>query len=435
MGAEKPSYEELEARLDEAVRMLTAISNESVDALIGKQGVYLLRLNEVEKALKAERARLETVLEQLPEGVIIAEARSEKLIYHNAQVERIWRHDFVASEGIDHDGRDRSFHPDGSSYRPEDWPLARTMATGEIVESEEIKFQRGDGSLGWMTVSSVPIRDEKGDLVAGVATFSDSTERRQIEENLRENNRELAEYAYALTHNLKEPLRAIRNYVDFLFEDLADALEGEPKRYLEGIRESIVKSQRQFQDLEALYGIKNHPLNFEAVDMKELVDELHVTFRDTPGCQLVSQEDWPVLNGERHLLGQILSHLIDNGFKYNRMVLKRVEVGWQKAPENRIEIFVRDNGIGIEPRFHEDIFRIFKRLHTEREYGGTGIGLAIVRRAAQKIGGSLRVESALGRGSTFYVSLPESILESGRKRPSTAFSPADGFPPAIRSRP
>ncbi|MFO7686365.1 MAG: ATP-binding protein, partial [Desulfobacterales bacterium] len=91
--------------------------------------------------------------------------------------------------------------------------------------------------------------------------------------------------------------------------------------------------------------------------------------------------------------------------------LKKVELGWRQAADHRIEIFVRDNGIGIEPRFHEGIFRIFKRLHTDCDYGGTGIGLAIVRRAAQKIGGSLRVESTLGEGSTFYLGLPESIID------------------------
>lgn len=536
MDGEKPSYEEMETRLAEAEAMLEAISNDSVDAVIGEHGVYLLRLHEVEKALrqsearmrsilraapigigvvsnriieevnerfcelsgysrgeligksaevvyptdedyeyvgrekyrqiekfgtgavetrfqrkngtvidvflsstpldsndlssgvtftalditerkraqealKAERKRLEIILQQLPEGVIISEAQSGKLIYHNAQVEKIWRHDFVESQSIDQYGLYKGFHPDGSPYRPEDWPLARTIATGEIVESEEIKFQRGDGSFGWMSASAAPIRDEKHTVIAVAVTFSDITEQKKIEETLRENNRELAEYSYALTHNLKEPLRAIHNYVDFLLEDLADTLEGESKRYLEGIRKSIIKSSKQFQDLESLYGIKNHTVNFEKFDMRELADEMQFMFKDTLGSQIVAHENWPVVMGEKHLLRQILINLISNGFKYNRADLKRIEVGWQEAAENRIEIFVRDNGIGIQPQFQEEIFGVFKRLHSDNEYKGTGIGLAIVRRAAQKIGGSLRVESAVGVGSTFYLGLPESIVD------------------------
>ncbi|MEJ2170538.1 MAG: ATP-binding protein [Desulfobacterales bacterium] len=86
-------------------------------------------------------------------------------------------------------------------------------------------------------------------------------------------------------------------------------------------------------------------------------------------------------------------------------------MGGQKAAGNRIEIFVRDNGIGIAPQYQEQIFHIFRRLHTDSEYEGTGIGLAIAKRAVQKISGKLRVESAVGRGSTFYVNLPNTILD------------------------
>jgi light-regulated signal transduction histidine kinase (bacteriophytochrome) len=106
-----------------------------------------------------------------------------------------------------------------------------------------------------------------------------------------------------------------------------------------------------------------------------------------------------------------LINLISNGFKYNHADLKQVEIGWQQTSDNRIEIFVRDNGIGVSPRFHEEIFGIFKRLHLDRDYGGTGIGLAIVRRAAQKIDATLRMESVVGEGSTFYLGLPGSIAD------------------------
>ena len=110
----------------------------------------------------------------------------------------------------------------------------------------------------------------------------------------------------------------------------------------------------------------------------------------------------------------MLIDLINNGFKFNRADIKRVEVGWQQATGNGIEIFVRDNGIGIDPQYQKQIFDIFKRLHTERQYEGTGIGLAIVKRAVQKIGGKLRIESAVDKGSTFYISLPSTLLENDK---------------------
>lgn len=122
--------------------------------------------------------------------------------------------------------------------------------------------------------------------------------------------------------------------------------------------------------------------------------------------------DCPVFHAEKFLLRHILNELISNGFKFNRADIKRVEVGWQPASDNGIEIFVRDNGIGIDPQYQEQIFKIFKRLHTDSEYDGTGIGLAVVKRAVKKVGGKLRMESSVGRGSTFYVSLPKTILEN-----------------------
>jgi light-regulated signal transduction histidine kinase (bacteriophytochrome) len=148
--------------------------------------------------------------------------------------------------------------------------------------------------------------------------------------------------------------------------------------------------------------------------MKGLCDEILSQLKHNGEGQLNLAEQFPVIRGERFLLRQILYNLISNGFKFNHSAVKNVEVGWQQMTENEIVIFVRDNGIGIEPRYHKQIFRIFQRLHTDTEFKGTGVGLAIVKRAADKIGGVLRVESKVGEGSTFYITLPISILEENR---------------------
>jgi signal transduction histidine kinase len=123
------------------------------------------------------------------------------------------------------------------------------------------------------------------------------------------------------------------------------------------------------------------------------------------------QPQWPKIWADYTLLKQILQNLIANGLKFNRRSPKRITIGWQKTPNGRFEIFVRDNGIGIAPDYHEQIFQIFRRLHTASEYEGTGIGLAIVQKAAQNLGGSVRLESVPGHGSTFYVNLPASVLQ------------------------
>jgi signal transduction histidine kinase len=180
----------------------------------------------------------------------------------------------------------------------------------------------------------------------------------------------------------------------------------EQKKYLEGLRVAINQSNMQFEDLETLYRINNHRMNFEAFEMRELLDEIQALFKDTSEKKLILAKNWPVFRSERFLLRRILVELINNGFKFNRADIKRVEVGLQTAADNRIEILVRDNGIGIDSQYQQQIFDIFKRLHTQSEYEGTGIGLAVVNRAVQKIGGQLRVESTVGEGSTFYINLP-----------------------------
>jgi light-regulated signal transduction histidine kinase (bacteriophytochrome) len=111
---------------------------------------------------------------------------------------------------------------------------------------------------------------------------------------------------------------------------------------------------------------------------------------------------------------QIFQNLINNAVKFNNAGHKHVEIGWQRADNGQAELFVRDNGIGIDPRHHERIFRVFQRLHTSEEYQGTGVGLAIVKKASSKLHGSVRLESQVGEGSTFYVSFPEAKKENSR---------------------
>jgi PAS domain S-box-containing protein len=240
----------------------------------------------------------------------------------------------------------------------------------------------------------------------------DLRERKMAEAALHESNNELNEYTYALTHNIKAPFRAVQNYANFLLEDLADALDSEPKKFLDGIKKAVSLANKQFEDLEALYSVKDHPLEFEAFDMRELLDEIAALHDGMRERDLVIEAQWPPLWGERFLLRQILMALVINGLKYNESETKRVEVTWRHGADRRFEIIVRDNGIGIDPRYHEKIFRIFQRLHTEQEYEGTGIGLAVVRKAVKRLGGEVRIESAVGEGSTFVLSLPATMLKS-----------------------
>ena len=367
---------------------------------------------QTETALRESEARLTTVLENLPVGIWIVDSTG-RVIAKNKAADLIWRGDTPLSSSLEDYVEYIAWDIEtGKRLEKDDYPLSRTLRTGLPITPVELRIRRFDGTEGIIMMATALLRGPDGLMTGAVGLNVDITERKQAEETLRELNEELNEYGYALNHNLKEPLRAIRNYVDFLFEDLPDILEGENKKHLEGIKAAIIQSKKQFEDLETLYRIKNHRMNLESFEMRELLDEIQSIFKNTSQRKLLVSENWPVFTGERFLMRQLIINLVTNGFKFNRADIKRVEVGWQQIAGNGIEIFVRDNGIGIDPQYHKQIFGVFKRLHTQSEHEGTGIGLAVVKRAAMRIGGKLRLESAVGEGSTFYVSLPNSLLKN-----------------------
>ena len=327
-----------------------------------------------------------------------------------------WSPDFLEIYGAGPEGALLITDVIPDSVHPEDRQKVLAEARARFDRPSESGFHSEhriilpNGGIRWVMIRGQVEFDKQKRPLRTYGFVMDITDLKQAEKALRESNQELNEYAYALTHNIKAPFRAVENYTGFLLEDLADTLQGEPKQYLEGIKKAVTQANNQFKDLEALYHIRNYSMNGEQFEMRELLDEIESMFKAS-GRKVNMADRWPVFRGAKFLLRQILINLVDNAFKYNRADLKKVEVGWQKTAESGIEIFVRDNGIGIEPRYQAQIFQIFKRLHAEREFEGTGIGLAIVKRAVQNMKGTLRVESEVGRGSTFYVNLPNSILQ------------------------
>lgn len=156
------------------------------------------RVEELAGQLETERAQLEAVLRQMPGGLIIAAAPSGQLILGNKQVEQIWRHHVLPADSIGQYDGYKGFHPDGAALKSEEWPLARSITTGEVVEGEEITIQRGDGTPGTIRMSSAPIKDRYDRIVAGVVTFYDISEQKRIEDTLQL----LAEAGEVLTSSL-----------------------------------------------------------------------------------------------------------------------------------------------------------------------------------------------------------------------------------------
>jgi PAS domain S-box-containing protein len=227
-------------------------------------------------------------------------------------------------------------------------------------------------------------------------------------------NEELSQYAYVVSHDLKAPLRAVRNYSDFLREDLEGTLDGDQKAYLDGLNRAVNQGEALIEDLLAFARVGRWIGPVERLDMSALLKELVTSLDLDKDVEVVIGKDWPTIEADPTLVKQIFQNLINNAIKFNDSDHKRVEIDWRPAADGQRELFVRDNGIGIDPRHHERIFRVFQRLHTSEEYQGTGVGLAIVKKASSKLHGSVWLESQAGEGSTFFVALPETQKEKER---------------------
>ena len=280
------------------------------------------------------------------------------------------------------------------------------------------------GGGRWLYFTAAPLYDGAGRIIGAIETLQDVTQRKQAEaalvsyrdqledrvrqrtSELSEVNEELGHYAYAVSHDLRSPLRAIRNYADFLEEDLAGTLSEEQQSYFSGIRQALQHGEDLVADLLALSAIGRAAISPQATPLGEFLAELVAGMALAEDQCVRLAPAWPVVTAERTLLAQIFRNLIGNGLKFNHCARKTVDLDWQAAPAGYCTISVRDNGIGIEARFFEQIFGIFQRLHTRREFDGTGIGLALVRKAVQHLHGSVSVASTPGAGSVFTVTLP-----------------------------
>jgi two-component system, NtrC family, sensor kinase len=281
------------------------------------------------------------------------------------------------------------------------------------------------GAAGtWFFFTGAPLRNAQGQVIGAIETLQDVTYRKRAEQELQKYhdqleelvqqrtteltlvNEELSQYASVVSHDLRSPLRAIRNYADFLREELKDVLNEDQRQYFNGLGQALHHGEELVDDLLELSQVARKKIVTQRIDMHQVLRETIASLHLPSDVEVLLEDEWPALAAERTLLEQIFRNLITNSVKFNRSLPKRVEVGWRTDGEQRVEAFVRDNGIGIDPRYHEQVFQLMQRLHSQSEFGGTGIGLAIVRKAAARLNGTVRLESQPDGGSTFYVSLP-----------------------------
>jgi light-regulated signal transduction histidine kinase (bacteriophytochrome) len=246
----------------------------------------------------------------------------------------------------------------------------------------------------------------------------------EVNVELERSNSELDSFAYIASHDLKEPLRGIHNYSNFLLQDYADILNGEGVEKLKTLVRLTQRMEDLINGLLHFSRLGRQELKVQPVDLNKLVQNvkeiLYVSQKDVQ-FELRIPQPLPHIHCDPLLIEEVFVNLISNALKYNNNSLKWVEIGFwesnqdlntEEAEKTNWGFYVRDNGIGIRQKHLDSIFRIFKRLHSPNKYGGgTGAGLTIVKKIIERHNGRIWLESTYGEGTTFYFTLQPTVVE------------------------
>ncbi len=304
----------------------------------------------------------------------------------------------------------------------------RVIETGEgIFNHEELRLQE-DGSELWIQTTKVPLRDTDGSIIGLVGISGDISDRKGAEEQLRRfaaqlesSNAELQNFASVASHDLQEPLRKIQAFSDRLRAKCGSALNAQGLDYLGRMENAAQRMQVLIQDLLKLSRITSRALPFEKCNLAEVVravlSDLEIMIEQKNA--VVEVGDLPTIEADPVQMRQLFQNLISNALKFQKpgekaeviiegriYQMKERNIPGAAPGQEICKIVIRDNGIGFDPKFGDQIFVVFQRLHSRDEYEGTGIGLAVCRKITDRHGGSIVAKSAEGQGAAFIVTLP-----------------------------
>jgi PAS domain S-box-containing protein len=384
----------------------------------------------IEAALASEHNLLRSIINTIPDHVFVKDINGRYILDNDSH-----RKALAHSGDADTEGRtvfDYFPQEDASRYHDDD---RFVMETGERILNREDAIKGPDGRDVWLQTTKVPLRDTGGKIVGLVGIAANISGRKAGEEQLRrfaaqleQSNAELKNFASVASHDLQEPLRKIQAFGGRLRAKCAEQLGPKGLDYLERMEGAAQRMQVLIQDLLKLSRVTSRALPFEQCDLRAIamavLGDLEVAIEQKNAR--VGIGDLPVIEGDPVQMQQLFLNLLSNALKFQRpgespvvTVSSRVFtpsetlVTGAAAGDSVCEITVKDNGIGFDACFAEQIFVVFQRLHTRTEYEGTGIGLAVCRKITDRHGGTIVAHSEPSGGATFTITLPV-------KQPTTA---------------
>jgi len=429
-------------RADGQYRWVTATKEPIIDErgkVVGIVGISrdISELKTVQEALIESEEKLQQIVEFAPDGIFTIE-KDGTIASCNTALTHITG--YAKNELCGVDFVKLPFLTDSEEIKY--LSQIEFSITGNVLKSFEQLCKRKDGANIWLEMHVSSLR-RHGNQMALLVLTRDVTERKLAEEALKEvylaieqrvdelaklkekleatnkllqqSNSDLENYTYVVSHDLKAPLRAIKAFSTFLVEDYGGKLDENAQEYLQRIVNAVNNMDEMIEDLLLLSRVGRKFMEVEEVDLNQLVNEILADIEPTINKHKgkVVCANLPKLRIQHVWLKQLFMNLIDNGLKFNKSETPAVEITCEEK-DGMYQFQVKDNGIGIDKKYHDRIFSIFERLHTREEYEGTGIGLTTCKKIVQQFGGKIWVESEEGKGSTFLFTIPKNInLQKG----------------------
>lgn len=365
---------------------------------------------EAAKRLTEEASRLAAVMNTVLDGVLTID-RFGTIQSYNPAAERIFG--YTPEEVM---GKNVKMLMPNPYHSEHDGYLANYHATGEkkvIGIGREVEAKRKDGSIFPMElgINEMHVQDQ----VMFVGTIRDISERKEAEksiekfiEKLKLSNQELDDFAYIASHDLKEPIRGLSNNALFLKEDFEDILGEAGNKRIDRITFLCSRMERLIDDLLYFSRLGRQDLAIQQVDVNLIIEDIKAMLLNTledNNAKIIVKNPLPKITCDVPRITEAFRNLITNAIKYNDKAEKHIEVGHYMEKDHPV-FYVKDNGIGIDSVFFDDMFRIFKRLNDEDDnIKGTGVGLTFVKKIIDRHEGKIWVESEPGQGTTFFFTL------------------------------
>lgn len=345
----------------------------------------------------------------MQEAMLVLDASDEVEIVNQAAIDMLGYLD--AADLVGKNIRELYAHPENAGKKN-----IFFQEEGHSDKWEDL-FTREDGRTFLASYSITVINDRENDRLLKIILLHDISEQKRYAEMIAEytqcleqSNKELDQFAYIVSHDLKAPLRAISNLSSWLEDDLGLSLSGENKENLARLRGRVARMESLINGILEYSKVGRENIASEKVDVSKLVEEILELLSPPRHVRVNIVGPMPVMEVPRIMLHQLFSNLISNAVKYNDKEAGLITVSCSEQ-EDAFEFSVEDNGPGIPAEYHEKIFMIFQTLQSRDKYESTGIGLTIVKRILAARGGKIHVESGVGKGSKFIFSWPKTNPE------------------------